>query len=163
MESLIDAAGLAHSGTILRPRIVVAGFQLLQRNFVGRVTVDFVGAHENENSVAAMLPCGFEEIDRSEGIDLKIKDGNIASFVMGRLRSAVNNQIEVIRFEQFVQRVAVANIEVGMLKILGGTLEAVQIPGGVALGAKKDLAHVVVHADDAMALPVKMLHRFRTD
>jgi hypothetical protein len=110
-----------------------------------------------------MLACGFEEIDRSEGIDLKIKDGTVASLVMGGLRGAVNNQIEAIGFEEFVQGVAVTDIEARVLKILGGTLEAIQIPGGVALGAKKDLAHVVVHADDAMALPVKMLHRFRTD
>src|SRR5258706_14922908 len=103
MESLIYAAGLAHAGVIFGSRIVVAGFQLLQRNFVGRVTVDFVGAHENANGVAAMLACGFEEIDRSEGIDLKIKDGNVASIVVGRLRGPANNQVLAIGFVEVVQ------------------------------------------------------------
>src|SRR5258708_37789078 len=142
MESLIYAAGLAHAGVIFGSRIVVAGFQLLQRNFVGRVTVDFVGAHENANSVAAMLACGFEEIDRSEGIDLKIKDGNVASLVVGRLRGAVHNQVEAIGFEQFVQGVAVPDIEAPVLEILGGTLELIQIPGAFALPPTNAPTHV---------------------
>src|ERR1700747_1735577 len=44
-----------------------------------------------------------------------------------------------------------------VLKILRRTLEAVQIPGGVALRAKNHLTHVVINADDAIVLPIKML------
>ena len=55
MQSLIDAAGLAHASVIFRSRIVVTAFQFFQRNFVWRVTVNFVGAHEDKNSVRAVL------------------------------------------------------------------------------------------------------------
>jgi len=37
----------------------------------------------------------------------------------------VNDQVETIGFEEIVERVAIANIEAGVLKILGRPFEAI--------------------------------------
>jgi hypothetical protein len=44
-----------------------------------------------------------------------------------------------------------------------GELKPIEIPERIASGAKKFAAHVVVHADDVVALPVEMLDSFRAD
>src|ERR1700747_379220 len=44
-----------------------------------------------------------------------------------------------------------------VLKILRRTLEGVRFPGGFSVRAKKPLTHVVINADDAIVLPIKML------
>src|SRR5207248_2417936 len=82
---------------------------------------------------------------------------------MRRLCSTMHNQVEAIGFEQFVQRTAVPDIEIFVLKILSGTLQPLQIPSCVALRTKKNLAHVVVDTKHPMTLPVEMLHCFGAD
>src|ERR1700756_1173044 len=163
MQSLIDPAGLVHAGIILRAGIIVTGLQFLHGNFVRGVAINLVGAHEDEDRVAAMLASGFEQIESAERIDLKIENGNVAGFVVGRLSGAVNDQLEAIGFEKLFERVAIANIEAGVMKILRRTFEAIQIPSGIARCAEKHLAHVVVHSNDAMALSIKILHCLGAD
>ena len=46
-----------------------------------------------------MLAGRFEEIDGAEGVDFKIENRNVAGFVVGRLRGAVNDEIEAARAE----------------------------------------------------------------
>src|SRR5215467_7319425 len=60
MQRLVDAAGLADTGKVFRPSVVVTCFQLLQGDFVWRVTVNLVGAHQNKNGFRAMLATGFK-------------------------------------------------------------------------------------------------------
>jgi len=57
-----------------------------------------------------MLAGGFEQIESAERIDLKIENGNVAGFVVGRLSGAVNDQLEAIGFEKLFERVAIANL-----------------------------------------------------
>jgi len=49
-----------------------------------------------------------------------------------------------------------------MRESFGRGLEAVEIPEGVTGGAEKFAAHIVVNADDGVALAVKMFDSFRT-
>ena len=110
-----------------------------------------------------MLARGFKKIDGAEGVNFKVEDGDVAGFVVRRLRGAVNDEIEAARAEQFVERGPVANIHGVMREIFGRSFEAVEIPEGVTGGAEKFAAHIVVNADDGVALTVKMFDRFGTD
>src|SRR4029434_1589761 len=98
-----------------------------------------------------------------ERVDLKIEDGNVAGFVVRGLRGAVYDHVKTVFLEQVVQRSAVPNIDTRVLNSLGGALQWFEVPGSVTLRAEKYLAHVVVHADDTMALAVKMFRRFGSD
>jgi hypothetical protein len=107
-----------------------------------------------------MLSRGFQQIDGSERVHFKIKDGYIARFIVRRLRRAVDNQVEGVRFEKFLYRIPIADIKILVPEGFCGTPQAVKVPCCVALCAKKYLAHIVVDADNTMALPVEMLDRF---
>ena len=50
-----------------------------------------------------------------------------------------------------------------MSKIPSDAFESLEIPPRVADGTEKELAHVVIHADDLVPLPVKVLDGLRTD
>ena len=82
---------------------------------------------------------------------------------MRRLRGAVNDEIEAARAEKFVECGTVANIHGEVCEIFGRGLETVEIPESVAGGAEKLAPHVVVNADDSVALAVKIFDRFGTD
>ncbi len=43
-----------------------------QRQTVGRVAIDLVGAGEDEDRVGAMQPCGLEQVERAVGVDREI-------------------------------------------------------------------------------------------
>ena len=73
------------------------------------------------------------------------------------------NEVERIGLEQVVKGIAIADVDIGMLELLGGSLQAIEVPGGVALRAEENLSHVVVDADNAMPLAIEMLDRLRAD
>ena len=163
MQRAVNAAIFVDAFVILRARIIVARGKLFHRNFVGRVAIDLVGAHENEHGFRGMLAGGFQEIDRADCVHVKIEQGDVASLIVRWLRGAVDDQIETDFFEQRGDAFAVANVELAMFKSRCGFLQALKVPRGVTRGAEKNAAHVVVHADDLMTLAVEMFHRFRAD
>src|SRR3984957_20017034 len=70
----------------------------------------------------------------------------------------MHDQLEFVRLKELVDSRAVADVQLGVLESLRRFLQPVQIPQGVARGAKKDAAHVVVHADDIVSLRVEVSH-----
>src|SRR2546430_2905204 len=163
VKRAVDPAIFGDAVKILGAGVFPTRGKFDERNFVGSVAINFVGAEEKENGFGAMLASGFEEIDGAEGVDFKIENGNVAGFVMGRLRGAVNDEIEAARKEHFVERGAIANIHGVMREIFSRRFEAVEIPEGVAGGAEKFAAHIVVNANDDVALTVQKVDRFGTD
>src|SRR5207244_2138631 len=71
--------------------------------------------------------------------------------------------VEFVRFEKPVDCFAVTNVQIGVLKLFRRAFQSLEIPRGVALRAKKHLAHIVVDADYTMALTVEVFRRFRAD
>ena len=65
-----------------------------ESNFVRSVAVNFIGAEKNKNGFGRMLARGFKKIDGAEGVNFKVEDGDVAGFVVRRLRGAVNDEIE---------------------------------------------------------------------
>src|SRR3974390_397547 len=163
MQGTVDAALLGDAVVVFRTRVLPAGFQFLERKFVGRVAVDFVGAEQNEHRFGAMEAGSLEKIDRAEGVDFEIEDGDIARLVVGRLGGAVNNQIKAIGTKEGFKTDAIAHVEFMMNEIPGDRAKTIQIPGGVTGRAKENLAHIVVDAVDFVALAIKMFNGFRTD
>src|ERR1700682_6141452 len=110
-----------------------------------------------------MLARRFQEIHRAERIHLEIEKRNLSRLIVRRLRRAVDDQIEALRSKEFFDGRSVSNVQRRVCEPLGYPLQPLQIPERVARGAEENPAHVVVHADDFMPLPVKVLGRFRTD
>ncbi len=110
MKRAVNAAIFGDAVKILGARVFPASGKFDERNFIGGVAVNFVGAEEKENGFGAMLASGFEEIDSAEGVDFKVENGNVAGFVVRGLRGAVNDEIEAARAEEFVECGAAANV-----------------------------------------------------
>ncbi len=72
-------------------------------------------------------------------------------------------EIEAVGTEKRLQPNSVANVEIMVDEVLCYATQPLEIPGGIAGIAEIDLAHVVVHAVDVVALPVKMFDRFRAN
>src|ERR1700687_6132563 len=163
MERAVDAAIFIDAVEVRRARVIPAGFEFLEGNFVGGIAVNLIGTEKNENRIWTMEPGGLKKIYGAKGIDFEIKDGDIAGFVMGGLRGAMDNQVETLGAKEGFESDAVADVHIVMGEVLGGATQPVQIPGGIAGIAKENLPHVVVDAVDLMALTVEMLDGFRAN
>ena len=110
-----------------------------------------------------MLSCRLQEIHGADRVDVEIDQRNLARLIVRRLRRAVDDQIESLRSKKFFDGSPVANIQRRVRKPLGRSFQPLEIPERIARGAEKHAAHIVVHADDFMPLPVKVLDRLRAD
>src|SRR5215472_6632535 len=82
---------------------------------------------------------------------------------MRRLRRTMHDQVETVRLKQFFDKGAVADIHSGVREALRRALKPLEVPQRVSRRPEQYAAHVVIHAGDLVALPVKMFHGFRTD
>src|SRR5258706_7696112 len=163
MQRTIDSAGFIHSCEVFGSCVVEAEFKFFERNLVRCVAVYLVGAHKDECGFGTVLPRGLKKVHGAERIDLEIKDGNIARLVVRRLCSAVNDQVETTLLEHLVNFLSIADIYVVRNEASSHSPKSFQIPLRIALRAKKYTPHVVVHADHAVPLAVKILDSFRAD
>ena len=65
MKRAVDAAIFIDAVEVFGTGVFPAGFEFLQREFVGGIAVDLVGAETNENRLRTMKTGGFEKIDRA--------------------------------------------------------------------------------------------------
>src|SRR5579872_1118310 len=163
MQRAINAAILVDSVEIGRVRIVVARFRFPQRLLIGRLTVNFIGAHENERGFAAMLTRSFQKVHSAERVHFEVQQGNVSSFVMRRLRCTVNDQVETMLAKKRHDAFAIANIDRSRRKSFRDSVQAIEIPQRISRGTEENAAHIIVRANDAMALPVKIFDRFRAN
>ena len=159
----INAAFFANPIPIGGVRVVVSSGGFRQGDFVGRVTVHFVGAEKNEARFGTELAHRFENVGRAQGVDFEIHEGDFASLVVRGLRGAMENRVEGIVFEEGEDAVPIADVEIVMFEPGGNLAESGEIPGGIALGPEELAAHVVVNADDAAALAVKVFDGLGAD
>ena len=100
MQRAVNAAVFRNAVVVFRSRILPAGFQFLERDFVGGVAINLVGAQKDENRFGTVEAGGFEKIDRAESVDFEIQNGDVARLVVGGLSGAVNDEIEALRAEE---------------------------------------------------------------
>src|ERR1700741_352191 len=108
MQGAIDAAGFIHSRKVFWTGVVVARFEFLERNLIGRVAVYFVGAHEDEYGFGRVLPRGLEKVHGTKRINFEIEDRNVARLIMRRLCSTMNDQVEATLPEHLANFRAIA-------------------------------------------------------
>jgi hypothetical protein len=167
VEAAVDAHVLADAFVVFFLRVVPAGGKFVERDLVGGVAVDLVGAHEDEHRVAeggvAGQAGGLKEVERADGVDVEIVEGALGGEVVGRLRGGVDDQVGLGVFDEALHRGAVADVGLDVGEVFRFALEALEVPGGVALGSEKVGPHVVVDADDAVAAAVEVGDGFGAD
>src|ERR1700741_1950121 len=163
MKRAVDAAVFIYTFVVFWPGIFPPGFQFLQRNFVGSIAVNLVGAQKNENRLGTMEARGFEKIHGAQRVDFKIENRDIAGLIVRRLPGPVHDQVETLRTEERLEGSAVPDVDLVVLEVLRDTPQPIEIPAGVTGITEKDLAHVVIDTVDLMALAVEIFHGFRTD
>jgi len=163
VEGSVDAAGFINAVKVFRAGIVPASGKFGEGNFVGGISIDFVGAEKDKDGFRRMLARGFEQVDGAERVDFKIENGDVASLVVRRLRGTVDDQIEAIRTEELLDGRAIADIQADVNEAVGFGFQAFEVPKSVAGGAEEFAAHVVVDANDIVTLAVEMFDSFRAD
>ncbi len=123
-----------------------------QVEFVGRVAVDFVGAQVDKRAFRAGAACGFEQVERADGVGVEVGERDRGGAVVRRLGGGVDDGVGLQIGEQREDAVAVAHIDLVVRERLVRVLEALLVPARVAFGTEEDGALVVVDAADEPAL-----------
>src|SRR5256885_15959638 len=154
MQGLVKSAVFIDAVIILWLGIVVACFQLHQRQFIWRIAVDFVCAHMDEHGLGTELARGLKEIHGANSIDIKVNERNTGGFIMGRLRSAVNDAVEAVLLEQGKYVLATKDVGMEMLKKAGDLLGTRRVPGGGATSSHKNSCTIHIFTIDIRALSI---------
>src|SRR6201999_1806284 len=117
----------------------------------------------DERGFGAALAGGFEKVEGAAGIGVEIVEGDFGGEVMGRLRGGVDDAGGAEGANEVEDTGAVADVKRVMGVVFEGGGEAFDVPGGVAVGAEKLAALIVVHAMDGEAAFVKGLTDSGTD
>ena len=131
MRGSIDPARLIDAVPVGGVRVVVARCQFVERLFVRDIPVHLIRAQENKARFGTELPHRLENVRCSQRVHFKIDQRNLFRLVMRRLRGAVQNRVEAVLLEKREDSLPVANIQVAMLKPLGGFFQAREVPAGI--------------------------------
>jgi len=163
MLAPIDAEILPDTVVVLLPGVFPAGFQLLQRQLVGRVPIDLVRGHVDKGGIGRRTPGGLQEIERPDGIDVEIIKGATGCEIVTGLSRRMNNDIRPQFLEQTQHLGPVPDIEFMMAEIPTAFRKAPLVPAGIAPGTEEIRPHVVVHSVEFPAPCIKMTDDLGTD
>ena len=104
-QALIDRHALVDA--IQAAGVVVAFFELSQRQIIRAVAVDFIGAGETERRFLAEIASGNQQVHGAEGIDVKIVVRNSRGLVVRGLGGSVNNELRPLGFQYVAHRLPV--------------------------------------------------------
>ena len=150
MEARVHSTGLVDALLIGLTSVGPAGGEFHDRALVGHVTVDLVGAHEDERALGTVLPCGFEEIQRPVRVDLEVVERAGPRQIVRRLGGTVDEQVRAAGSHRGEEPGPVAHIELVMGEVPRHAPESSQVRRGVAVGAEEAAAQIVV---DPVNLP----------
>ncbi len=148
---LVDCEGLCDAVRVGRIGVVPAGFELLERDAVGGVAVNLVGAHVHEGRLGAGLAGGLQHVERADRVGVEIVERDRGGAVVRGLRGGVHDGGGLHLFEQREHAGAVTDIELVVDEARQLAHEAVLVPPGVALRTEEDGALVVIHTVDRVA------------
>ena len=128
-------------------------FQLDEWQTVRRVAVDFIRAREEEDGLGAVLPGGFEEVHRAEGVDTEVNQGRARGPIVRGLRGGMDDDLhgtaELAKERRNALRIADIEWAVPVAGKLAGQLLARGCGRGA--GTEEFGPHVIVDADDIEA------------
>ncbi len=148
---LVDGEGFRDTVFVGGVGVVPAGFELGERDAIGRVAVDLVGAHVHERGFGAGLAGGFEEVQCADSVGIEIVEGDRGRAIVRRLGGCVNYGGGLDRLNQCEHPGAVANIEFVVNEAGDGGGKTALVPAGVPLRAEEYGTLVVVHAMNGVA------------
>src|SRR6267378_7159531 len=152
VQAIVDAHRLVDAvrrermlGTDLPTR-----FLLDERQQVGRVAIDLVGAGEDEDRIGAVEAGRLEQVERAVGVDGEIDLRIACRPIMRRLSRGMDDRVDrgAILGEGRVHQLGVADVAVDMAIALDLDLEPLAAPRRARVIAEEDAPHVVVDADD---------------
>ena len=109
MQALVD--GHVFADAVAPAGVVETFVELYQRQRIGPVAVDFIGAGEAQRRFAAEIPRRHQHVERAHGVDVEIVVGDGGGLVVRRLRRGVDDEIGPLAFKELANAVAVANID----------------------------------------------------
>ena len=164
---LVDAHALVDAEPVEGVRFVQLPSRFLfnERQGVGAVAVDLVGAGEKEGRLRAELAGGFQQDQGAVGVDGEVGDRLLGRPVVRRLGGGVDDQIDIcaVFLEQAVDPLCAADVDIAVAVVLERRFELFPVPPGRPVLAEEILPHIVIDADDIESLCVKVFDRFAAD
>lgn len=140
-----------------------ARLPLFQREGIRRVAVNLVRGRKNEDCLRTVLTHGFQQVERSIGVDREIHVRVPRRPVVRRLRRRVHHQTHVLAvlLEDRLDRLAVTNVHRHVPVTRNGRFQLPPIPGRRCLLAEENPPQVVVDANDLQITTSEMPHGLR--
>jgi len=160
---LVNGEGLLDAILVGGIAIVPTGVGFHKLKPVGGISVDLVGTHVGKRAGGAKLPGGLQQIEGAYRIDVKIIEGARSSQIVGRLSGGVGDVRRAQLFEEFQHPLAVADVELDVLKVLALLQQLALIPAGIPPGTEEISPHIIVDSVNPPAKCVKMTDDFRAD
>src|SRR6476660_477244 len=111
MLGLIDRKTFGNAVRKGRVRVVPTRVQLLQRNRIRTVAVNLVRGHVDEGRIRARSARGLQQVQRADGIDIKIVERNFRGKIVRRLGGRVDDDGRLQLLDQAQDAGAVAHVE----------------------------------------------------
>jgi len=136
--------------------IVPTGGKLPELDGVGAVPVHLVGAHVDKDGLWRVAANGFEQIESSTSIDVKIIERARGGQVVAGLGSGVDQHRRSQLAHASENLLTIADIQLMMFECGVGGDESAAVPARIAGGAEEIGALIVVDAMNGPALAGKM-------
>ncbi len=163
VQAALDRHRLVDALDVGGIRVVPPGVELDQGQPVGVVAVDLVGADGDEHGLGGVPAVGLEEVEGADRVGVEVVEGSAGGQVVAGLRRGVDDQLVAPLGEHPVDRLAVADVDVDVGVAGAGLLEALAVPGGVALRTEEVGPTVVVEPVDGEAQAVEEGDGLRAD
>ena len=160
---LVDRKGFGDAVLVGGIVVIPTRVEFAQSDGIWAIAVNFVRGHVDERRLGAGLPCGFEEVQRADGIGVEVVKWNRGCAVVRGLRGGVDDDVGFDFGNEVENALSVANVEFVVGEAGDEISEAFLIPARVALRSKKCRTLVVVHPVDRAALAGKKDGDFGTD
>jgi hypothetical protein len=154
--ALVDGKGLGDAVFIFRRGIVPTGVLFDEFQGIRAVAVHLVGGHMDKGAFGAVLANCFQEVERTDGIGVKIVKRNGGRPVVGRLGRSMDYGVGADFLEQVRNPLSVPDVQFMVLETMHCLLEAGLVPSGIALLPEEYGALVVVHSVDVVTLSGKV-------
>ena len=161
VQALIDRKRLVDA--VAAFGVVPAPCVLDERQAVGAIAIDLVGAEEAERRLAREVARRDQQVQRADGVDVEILVGNRCRLVVRGLRRGVDDEVRPLGAHQFAHAVAIADVQFDVAIPAQLARQCLHHRPRRAAGAEEPGAQIVVDADDVPALGGERARALRAD
>ena len=139
-KGLRDAVGIGGIG------VVPAGLEFDERNLVGGVAIDLVGAHVHKRAFGAGPTGGLEQVECADGVGVEVVKGNGGGPIVGGLGGRMDDRGRLHLRDECQHSIAVTDVEFVVPEAPQARGEPLLVPTGVAGRPEEHGPLVVVDA-----------------